>query len=141
MTSPPRPDLPQPEGSSGPPPVEAFWRTGSFKAFLVGVALLAIIIVAGNVSDDDGGGGSVPGESVPAEVGEGSVSDESVAYKLAAIHGDLSAQDEFQRILDCVIASGIEGGETEEEVGDVLVASWEESAQRETLLEWAQAFC
>ena len=65
----------------------------------------------------------------------------SVAYKLAAVHGDLSSEPEFQRVLDCVQASGIEGGETEERIGDTLVASWEASGKADTLLEWAQAFC
>jgi hypothetical protein len=65
----------------------------------------------------------------------------TVAEKLAFIHGDESTAGEFQRIIDCIMTSGIEGAETEEQVGDVLVASWEESAQRDTLLEWAQAFC
>ena len=44
-------------------------------------------------------------------------------------------------MIDCIMASGIEGAETEEKVGDTLYASWEASAQSESLLEWAQAFC
>lgn len=72
---------------------------------------------------------------------EPDLSEKSVAYKLAALHGDLGTEAEFQRIIDCVRASGIEGAETEEKVGDTLYASWEQSSQQESLLEWARAFC
>jgi len=67
--------------------------------------------------------------------------DLSVAYKLAVIDGDPGNEEAFQEVLDCIRASGIEGAETEEQIGDTLVASWEQSGQRDSLLEWAQAFC
>jgi hypothetical protein len=53
----------------------------------------------------------------------------------------ISAEAAFQDVLDCIKASGIEGAETEEKIGDTLVASWEQSSQQDSLLEWAQAFC
>lgn len=67
--------------------------------------------------------------------------DYSVAEKLGVVHGDIGTAGEFQRIIDCIMSSGIEGAETEERVGDVLVASWEESGKRDSLLEWARVFC
>jgi hypothetical protein len=72
---------------------------------------------------------------------EEDLTEESVAYKLAALHGDLGTEAEFQRIIDCIMASGIEGAETEEKEGDTLYASWEQSSQQDSLLEWARAFC
>jgi hypothetical protein len=65
----------------------------------------------------------------------------SVAYKLAVVHGDPSTEAAFQEVLDCIKASGIEGAETEGKIGDTLVAGWEQSGKRDSLLEWAQAFC
>jgi hypothetical protein len=66
---------------------------------------------------------------------------ESVAYKLAVIGGDANDEAAFQDVIDCILASGIEGAETEEKVGDTLYASWRQSSQSDSLLEWAQAFC
>lgn len=68
-------------------------------------------------------------------------SEPSVAYMLAVIDGNPSEEGEFQEVLDCIRASGIKGAETEEQIGDVLVASWEESGKQDSLLEWARAFC
>lgn len=75
------------------------------------------------------------------EASEPAPTRETVAYKLAVIDGDPGKEPAFQRVIDCIMASGIEGAETEERVGDVLVASWQEAGQPGTLLEWAQAFC
>lgn len=66
---------------------------------------------------------------------------ESVAYKLAIVGGDAGDEAAFQDVIDCLMASGIEGAETEEQVGDTLYASWKQSAQSESLLEWGQAIC
>jgi hypothetical protein len=60
---------------------------------------------------------------------------------LAVLDGDPSEEAAFQDVIDCIMASGIKGAETEEKVGDTLYASWKQSSQQDTLLEWAQAFC
>jgi hypothetical protein len=65
----------------------------------------------------------------------------TVAYKLAVIDGDPSEEAAFQSAIDCIMASGIKGAETERKVGDTLVASWQASGKQGSLLEWAQAFC
>jgi hypothetical protein len=39
------------------------------------------------------------------------------------------------------MSSAIEGAETETKVGDTLVASWQESGNQLSLLEWAQLLC
>jgi NAD(P)H-hydrate repair Nnr-like enzyme with NAD(P)H-hydrate epimerase domain len=67
--------------------------------------------------------------------------EESVAYKLAVVDGDPGKEEEFQEIIDCIMATGIEGAETEEQVGDTLVASWEAGGRPGSLLSWAQALC
>lgn len=66
---------------------------------------------------------------------------ESIEYKLAVINGDLSTEDEFGRILDQIQeGGGICNPEPDREhVADVLVAGWEESGKRESLLAWARA--
>jgi hypothetical protein len=66
---------------------------------------------------------------------------ESVAYKLAIVDGDASKEAAFQDAIDCIMASGIEGAETEEKVGDTLYASWEAGGKPGSLLEWAQTLC
>ena len=65
----------------------------------------------------------------------------SIEYKLAVIHGDESTEDEFGRILDDIQDGGkICNPESDREhVADLIVASWEESPQRDSLLEWARA--
>ena len=68
-------------------------------------------------------------------------SEQSVAHKLAALNGDPSTETAFQRHLDCVMESGVQGVKSEEEVADTLYASWEKSDRRDTLLEWAEALC
>ena len=73
--------------------------------------------------------------------GGGSPQGLSVAYKLAVIDGDPSEEAAFQAAIDCIMASGIEGAETEAKVGDTLVASWEQSGKQLSLLEWAQLLC
>jgi hypothetical protein len=65
----------------------------------------------------------------------------SVAYKLAVIDGDPSEEAAFQEVIDCVMASGIKGAETEQKVGDTLVASWQASSKQDSLLEWGRALC
>jgi hypothetical protein len=65
----------------------------------------------------------------------------SVAYKLAVIDGDASEESDFQDVIDCIMASGIKGAETEQKVGDTLVASWKASSQQDSLVEWGQALC
>jgi hypothetical protein len=66
---------------------------------------------------------------------------ESVAYKLAVVGGDASDEAVFQDAIDCIMASGIEGAETEQRVGDTLYASWVEGGKPGSLLEWAQTLC
>ena len=68
-------------------------------------------------------------------------SKDSVAHKLAVANGDPSTEAAFQRHIDCVLHSGVRGVKTEQEVSDSLYASWRESGQHETLLEWAEALC
>lgn len=65
----------------------------------------------------------------------------SVAYELAVIDGNASEASAFQSSIDCIMASGIKGAETEQRVGDTLYASWKAGGQRGSLLQWAQAFC
>jgi hypothetical protein len=93
-------------------------------------AMVAVLLLAAACDDT---GGTSGGTSVP--------DNPSVAYKLAAIDGDLSEEAAFQDAIDCIMASGIEGAETEEKVGDTLVASWQQSGKSGTLLEWAQLLC
>lgn len=62
----------------------------------------------------------------------------SNADKLSAIDDSGSSAD-FQDILDCLTASGETGTETESEVSDTIVASWNQSSQQDTLYDWAQA--
>jgi hypothetical protein len=77
-------------------------------------------------------------EAAPVEQGPETP---SVAYKLAAIDGDVSEEAAFQAAIDCIMSSGIEGAETETKVGDTLVASWQQSGKQLGLLEWAQLLC
>lgn len=64
----------------------------------------------------------------------------SIEYKLAAIHGDLSAEAAFGAILDTLQ----EGNEIcapepdREHAADVIVASWEQSGKQDSLLDWAR---
>lgn len=67
--------------------------------------------------------------------------DYSTAYKLAVIDGDSREEADFQRAIDCIMATGIKGAGTEEKVGDTLYASWQQSSKQDSLLEWAQALC
>lgn len=66
---------------------------------------------------------------------------ESIEYKLAVIDGDLSTEDEFGRILDQIQeGGGICNPEPDREhIADVLVAGWEESGKRESLIVFARA--
>jgi hypothetical protein len=74
-------------------------------------------------------------------------SEYTVAQKLSAIDtgGDTEAEaEEFQDVLDCIRASGIEGAETEIQISDTLVAGWEQSGGENgdgELLELGQALC
>ena len=100
----------------------------------LGIVLVAAVALGGVACTEGSDPASSPDGGAPAEP-------DSVAYKLAVIHGDSTTEPEFQRVLDCVRASGIEGGETEVQIGVTLVASWEQSGKADTLLAWAQAFC
>jgi hypothetical protein len=84
-------------------------------------------------------GGSMGGGSTGA--GSADTATLSVAAKLAIVDGDESETAAFQDVVDCIMASGIKGAETEEKVGDTLYASWKASSQEETLLEWGQILC
>ena len=99
------------------------------RAWVTAFALASLLLVAPSCETDE----TVTGGVDPA--------DYTTAEKLAVIHGDIGTAPEFQRVIDCIMASGIEGAETEEQVGDTLYASWEQSGKQDTLLEWAQAFC
>lgn len=65
----------------------------------------------------------------------------SVEYQLAAIHGDTSKTAEFGRLLDRIQKGSdiCDPEPSRTRVGDVMVASWEQSGKGDTLLEWAQA--
>jgi len=60
---------------------------------------------------------------------------------LAVIHGDLSSEAEFKRIVDRIQAGGslCAPEPNRRHVGDVIVASWENSGKSDTLLAWARA--
>ena len=99
----------------------------------IAVAATALVFLgpacdSGGTSSGDGTGATAPEEL-------------SAAYKLAVIDGDPSEEPAFQAAIDCIMASGIEGAETEEKIGDTLVASWEKSGKGTTLLEWAHLLC
>jgi hypothetical protein len=99
------------------------------STILVLVVLLVLGVGCGNSgSHDPGMGGDNP-------------TTETVSYKLAVVDGDASEGAAFQDAIDCILASGIKGAETEEKVGDTLYASWQESSQETSLLDWAQVFC
>jgi hypothetical protein len=89
-------------------------------------AVTALLLVAAACQDK--GGTSVP-------------KNPSTAHEMAVINGDPSEEAAFQNVIDCVMASGIQGAETEEKVGDTLFASWNAGGKPGTLLEWSQAFC
>jgi hypothetical protein len=92
------------------------------------VVAFGAILVVGSACDSGGGGSSGHDQ-------------QSVAYKLAVIDGDPSEEDEFQNVIDCIMSSGIKGAETEESVGDTLVASWQQGGKRGSLLEWGETLC
>lgn len=71
------------------------------------------------------------GESQPTE-------EPSIAGKLSVIDGGASASD-FQVMLDCLVASGAPGTETDQKVADTLVASWEQSSKQDSLYAFSQA--
>jgi hypothetical protein len=64
--------------------------------------------------------------------------DESPAEMLSAVDGTASA-DDFQQMLDCLTATGAPGTETEEAVGDTMVASWDASSKQDTLYDFSAA--
>jgi hypothetical protein len=99
------------------------------------IAIAAAALVLLGPACDSGGTSSGDG------IGATSPEKLSVAYKLAVIDGDPSEEAAFQAAIDCIMASGIKGAETERKVGDTLVASWEQSGKQGTLLEWAQLLC
>jgi hypothetical protein len=87
--------------------------------------VVGVVLLAASACSSDGGGGKK----------------NSVAYKLAVIDGDASEQSDFQKVIDCIMASGIKGAETEEKVGDTLVASWQAGGKRGSLLQWGRTLC
>jgi hypothetical protein len=118
-------------------------------AVAIGAVVLLLVIWGATSS---GGGGSSAQEAVghassatqPNNIGSApqpNTDSYSVAYKLAVVDGDPGEEDEFQAAIDCIMATGIRGAETEEKVGDTLVSSWQQSGQRDSLLEWAQVLC
>jgi hypothetical protein len=117
-----------------PPPKHSaryykFWGT----AFVIVTAILIGGAIIANAFD---GEPDLPG---------GADEHYTVAEKLSAIDtgGDTSAEAaEFQDILNCIRASGIEGAETETQIADTLVAAWNEMGSDEgELLELGQALC
>jgi hypothetical protein len=62
----------------------------------------------------------------------------TIAEKLSAIDGYASAS-EFQGKLDCLVATGSPGTETEETVADTLVAAWNASSKSDSLWDFTQA--
>lgn len=113
-------------------------RNEKLGALAVGTMLLLAVACA---SDSNSGGGSGGGGGAGSGGGSGDSGQESVAYKLAVVGGDASDEAAFQDVIDCIMASGIQGAETEEKVGDTLYASWQESSQETSLLEWGQILC
>jgi hypothetical protein len=65
----------------------------------------------------------------------------TVEYMLAAIHGDLSTEAEFKRIVDQIQAGGsvCDPEPNRQHVGDVIVSSWEDGGKAGSLLDWARA--
>ena len=103
---------------------------GKATALVVG----ALLLVGAACSSSDGGDAAPADAAAPTK-------NYSVAYKLAVVGGDSSDEAAFQDAIDCIMASGIRGAETEKKVGDTLVASWQAGGKSGTLLEWAQALC
>lgn len=68
----------------------------------------------------------------------GPTGEPSVAEKLSVVDGAASV-GQFQGLLDCLTASGGPGTETEEKVGDTLVAAWQESSGIDTLWDFSKA--
>lgn len=111
---------------------------------LLVVALMVALTACSQGSDgttSSGNAGDAGGTSTGDGGGTSTLDEETVAYKLAAVGGSLGDEAAFQAVLDCIMASGIKGAETEMKVADTLYASWAASSQAETLLEWGQAFC
>jgi hypothetical protein len=93
------------------------------------IVLLGGLLVLSSCSSPNGSGGGGGGSP-------------SVAFKLSVIDvGNGSEEAEFQGVIDCIMSSGIKGAETETKVGDVLYASWKQSSQKESLLEWGRVLC
>jgi hypothetical protein len=105
----------------------------------IATTALFIAVLGAACSDNGSGSGTDSGTD------SGTNENFTIAEKLSAIDtgGDTSAEaDEFQEVLDCIQASGIEGGETEREIADTLVAAWDEMGKPEGgLLELGQALC
>lgn len=101
-------------------------RLETLKAF----ALLAIVAV---LAGGCGGGAPVaPGRPTATPTWE---------YKLAVLHGDPSTEPEFRRILDQIQRGGgtCRPEPDRQRIADTIYASWDESAKRDTLLDWARA--
>lgn len=107
---------------------------------LVVVVTFMVALTACSQGGGDTTGGNAAG-TVNAAGGTATLDEESVAYQLAAVGGNLGDEAAFQDVIDCIMASGIKGAETETKVGDTLYASWKAGGQPGTLLEWGKAFC
>ena len=85
----------------------------------------------------------VPNRPAPAAHVAQPTIEPTIEHKLAVVNGDGPAvgEAEFSRILDTIQRGGgvCDPEPNREHVGDVIVASWQNSAQRDTLLEWARA--
>jgi hypothetical protein len=62
----------------------------------------------------------------------------SVAEQLSVVDGQAAASD-FQEMVDCLTSSGAPGTETEVQVGDTLVAAWEQSSKKDSLYAFSRA--
>jgi hypothetical protein len=90
---------------------------------LAAVVALIVVSATGCADSRSGGGG------------------ESIEYKLAAIGGDTSDEGEFSQILDQLQAGGgiCEPEPDREHIADVLVGSWEQGGEVDSLLEYSRA--
>ncbi len=79
------------------------------------------------------GGSGCDGEATPSSQ-QFAASQSSPADQLAGIDGSASASD-FQGVLDCLVASGSPGTNSEQGIADTTLAAWNASSQKDTL--WA----
>ena len=62
----------------------------------------------------------LPGVACAADSSDAESKTATIAYKLAVVGGDAGDEAAFQDAIDCIMAGGIEGAETEERVADSL---------------------